>query len=120
MRLERPALPEGAIAWIDPDWSDHRGLLDLIAARDRQISGARAVQRSAGAARLVNEARPRGDQHEPQPVAPGQRLAQIPYREPGKDHQRHHLLDGLELGRRRLRGLDVGVGGMARGAPWPS
>ncbi|HXF08028.1 MAG TPA: lipopolysaccharide kinase InaA family protein [Candidatus Acidoferrales bacterium] len=34
MRLERRALPEGAIAWIDPDWSDHRGLLDLIAARE--------------------------------------------------------------------------------------
>lgn len=34
MQLERRALPEGVIAWINPDWPDRRGLLDLIAARE--------------------------------------------------------------------------------------
>lgn len=34
MHLERRALPAGAIAWIDPDWPDRRGLLELIARRE--------------------------------------------------------------------------------------
>ena len=34
MHLERRTLPGGAIAWIDPDWPDRQGLLDLIARRE--------------------------------------------------------------------------------------
>ena len=34
MHLERRALPQGVIAWINPDWPDRPGLLDLIAARE--------------------------------------------------------------------------------------